>query len=60
MLEGLYRMAGQVADAATAAGQVATLRKIPPEVVTATGLFLDGDLDVAASAYTGDCFSWFE
>ena len=47
MLEGLYRMTGQADDMAVAASQVVTLRNIPPEVVTATGLFMDGDLDVA-------------
>ena len=30
-----------------AAGEFAALRGIPPEVVAATGLYLDGDLDVA-------------
>jgi tetratricopeptide (TPR) repeat protein len=49
MLEGLYRMSGQADNAAWAAGQVATLRKVPPELVTATGLFLDGDLEAAES-----------
>ena len=47
MLEGLYRMAGQSEEAATAASHVATLRKLPREVVVATGLFMDGDLDEA-------------
>ncbi len=47
MLEGLYRMTGQAENAAAAAGQVATLRKLAPEVVAATALFLDGDLDLA-------------
>jgi tetratricopeptide (TPR) repeat protein len=47
MLEGLYRMTGNSAARNTAAAQVATLRKLPPEVVTATGLFVDGDLDQA-------------
>src|SRR5882762_11319 len=47
MLEGLYRMTGQTDNAATAASQVATLRKVPQEVVTATGLVADGDLDAA-------------
>ena len=47
MLDGLYRMTGQADNAALAASHVATLRKIPPEVVTATGLFEDGDLDAA-------------
>ena len=47
MLEGLYRMTGQASDAARVASQVATLQNLPPEVVTATGLFIDGDLDAA-------------
>src|SRR5260370_31026623 len=47
MLEGLYRMTGQADNAAIAASQAATLRKVPQEVVTATGLFADGDLDAA-------------
>jgi tetratricopeptide (TPR) repeat protein len=47
MLEGLYRMTGQPEDSAMAASHVATLRKLPPAVVTATGLFMDGDLDAA-------------
>jgi tetratricopeptide (TPR) repeat protein len=44
MLEGLYRMTGQAADAANAAAHVATLSKLPPAVVTATALFHDGEL----------------
>ncbi len=44
MLEGLYRMAGQPDGATGAAAQVATLKTLPPEVVTATALFYDGDL----------------
>ena len=47
MLEGLYRMSGQADNCAKAASHVATLRKLPREVVTATGLFMDGDLDAA-------------
>ena len=47
MLEGLYRLTGQLDDAATAASQVATLGKIPQEIVTATALFEDGDWDAA-------------
>jgi tetratricopeptide (TPR) repeat protein len=47
MLEGLYRMTAQADHMARAAGHVATLRTIPPEVVTATALFIDGDLDAA-------------
>jgi tetratricopeptide (TPR) repeat protein len=47
MLEGLYRMAGQAGNAAVAAAHVATLKQLPPEVVTATGLFSDGELGAA-------------
>jgi tetratricopeptide (TPR) repeat protein len=47
MLEGLYRMQGQANEAAMAASHVATLQKLPSEVVTATGLLMDGDLDAA-------------
>jgi tetratricopeptide (TPR) repeat protein len=47
MLEGLYRMRGDAGNAATAAGQVKTLRGLPQEVVVATGLFADGDVEAA-------------
>jgi len=47
MLEGLYRMTGQAENQAMAASHVATLQKIPAEIVTATAFFMDGDLDVA-------------
>jgi tetratricopeptide (TPR) repeat protein len=47
MLEGLYRMQGDAAKAAEAATQSATLRSLPQEVVVATGLFLDGDIEPA-------------
>ncbi len=47
MLEGLYRMTGDSAGAATAAGHVSTLRELPPEVVRAGSLFSDGDLPAA-------------
>jgi len=49
MLEGLYRMTHEADNAAMAASHVATLRNIPQPVVTATGLFVDGDLDAAES-----------
>jgi tetratricopeptide (TPR) repeat protein len=44
MLEGLYRMIGQTGNAAAAAAHVAKLTTLPPEVVTATALFCDGEL----------------
>jgi tetratricopeptide (TPR) repeat protein len=47
MLEGLYRMTGNAEGRTAAAGQVASLRNLPSEVITATGLFADGDLDQA-------------
>jgi tetratricopeptide (TPR) repeat protein len=49
MLQGLYGIVGQTRDQADAALQLSTLQNLPPEVVTATGLFLDGDLDAAES-----------
>jgi tetratricopeptide (TPR) repeat protein len=47
MLEGLYRMTGRTDEAATAGSQLAKLESLPPEVVIATALFEDGDLDTA-------------
>ncbi len=49
MLESLYRMVGQAENARTAAAHVATLSELPDEIVTATGLFSDGDLAPAES-----------
>ena len=49
MLEGLYRMSGQQDNAAIAGSHVATLRKLPRDIVAATGLFADGDLEAAES-----------
>ena len=39
LLEGLYRMTGDSANAATAASHVATLKRLAPEVVSATSCF---------------------
>jgi tetratricopeptide (TPR) repeat protein len=47
MLEGLYRMTGDAKNAATAAAHVATLKRLPPEVLLATSLFADGELTPA-------------
>jgi tetratricopeptide (TPR) repeat protein len=47
MLEGLYRMTGNVENAGVAAAHVATLKRLPPEVLQATSLFSDGDLVAA-------------
>jgi tetratricopeptide (TPR) repeat protein len=42
-LQSLYRMTGQTENAEMAAGHVAALEKLPAEIVTATGLFSEGD-----------------
>ena len=47
MLEGLYRITGQESNRVMAAAQLTTLRNLPAQVVAATALFLDGDLDDA-------------
>ncbi len=44
MLEKLYAMVGDRANAKTAAEHVATLNALPADVVTATSLFSDGDI----------------
>ena len=44
MLEGLYRMTRQAENAAEASAHVATLKKLPPEIVTANALFADGEI----------------
>ena len=49
MLESLYRMTGRAENAAMAQSHVATLQKIPPDIVAATAFFMDGDLDPAES-----------
>ena len=43
MLEGLYRMLGDTRNAAFAAAQVATLKSLPPPVMTATNLYCEGE-----------------
>ncbi|GFZ89248.1 tetratricopeptide repeat-containing sulfotransferase family protein [Dyella caseinilytica] len=47
LLEGLYRMTGDAANAATAASHVATLKRLAPDVVRATSHFSDGEFDPA-------------
>ncbi|MET0309629.1 MAG: sulfotransferase [Sphingomonas sp.] len=47
MLEQLYRMRGDIAQAVVAARHLATLKLLPPEVVVANSLFADGDLGPA-------------
>ena len=47
MLEGLYRMAGDLENAATAAAHVETLKALAPEIVAATSHFSDGDIGLA-------------
>jgi tetratricopeptide (TPR) repeat protein len=43
-LQTLYRMTGQTENAEMAAGHVTTLAKLPPEIITATAMFSDGEL----------------
>ena len=43
-LQRLYAATGRPADAATAASHVAKLAALPPAIVTASGMFADGDL----------------
>jgi predicted Zn-dependent protease len=47
LLEGLYRLTGDSANAATAASHVATLKRLAPDVVRATSHYSDGELDPA-------------
>jgi tetratricopeptide (TPR) repeat protein len=47
MLEQLYTMLGETAQAAKAAQNLAALRQLPPEIVVANSLFADGDLSPA-------------
>ena len=44
MLEGIYRLTGDTANAGWRRGHRSVLASLPPEVVTATALFSDGDL----------------
>src|SRR5439155_24350250 len=46
-LRDLYRSRGRSIDADNAAAHVATLAKLPPEVVLATNLFVEGELYAA-------------
>jgi tetratricopeptide (TPR) repeat protein len=47
MLNGIARMTGDEAQAAHAAQQAVALAALPPEVIQATSLFSDGELDPA-------------
>jgi tetratricopeptide (TPR) repeat protein len=47
MLEGLYRLTGDPRNAATCAAEMAALKRLPREVVTATSLFSDGEVTAA-------------
>ncbi|WP_336980782.1 tetratricopeptide repeat-containing sulfotransferase family protein [Altererythrobacter fulvus] len=44
MLEQLYRMLGDTAQATKSAQNLSMLRQLPPEIVVANSLFADGDL----------------
>ena len=47
MLEGLYRLTGHGAESADAAARAAQLQSLPAEILQASTLYSDGDLDVA-------------
>jgi tetratricopeptide (TPR) repeat protein len=47
LLEGLYRMTGDNANSTLAASHVTTLKRLAPEVVSATSFFADGEFDRA-------------
>jgi tetratricopeptide (TPR) repeat protein len=53
MLERVYRLTGDEKNAATAAERVATLKRMPPEIVQAGSLFSDGDLSPAENILRG-------
>jgi tetratricopeptide (TPR) repeat protein len=53
MLEGLYRMRGEPAKAQAAAAQTSGLRALPQEIVIASGLFADGDVEAAEALVRG-------
>jgi tetratricopeptide (TPR) repeat protein len=47
MLQGLYRLTGDLANAETAAARLAALQGLPPEILRATSLFFDREIDLA-------------
>ena len=47
ILHGIYRMTGDLKNAANAATHVEALKALPHEIVAATGLFADGELAAA-------------
>src|ERR1700726_1971800 len=47
MLEGLYKMVGDDAQRQVAAAHAKKLKSVPPEVITATGLFCEGELSAS-------------
>ena len=53
MLERLYAMSGDAPGASAAAAHSATLAKLPPEVVTATAMFSDQELEGAERLVRG-------
>jgi tetratricopeptide (TPR) repeat protein len=47
MLEGLYKMVGDDGQRQVAAAHVRKLKSVPPDVITATGLYCEGELTAA-------------
>ena len=52
MLEQLYRLRGDLAEAGVAAQRLATLRQLPPPIVVVQSLLADGDLEPAEEVLT--------
>ena len=52
-LEVLFRSAGRIDDAKAAADHVSKLNNLPPPVVSATGLFADGEIHAAEALIRG-------
>ncbi len=46
-LQTLFRMTGRAADAEMAAGHIAALARLPAEIVTASSMFADGEIQPA-------------
>src|SRR5882724_5891664 len=47
MLEGLYKLVGDDEHRRTAAAHAAKLKSVPPDVITATGLYCEGELSAS-------------
>jgi tetratricopeptide (TPR) repeat protein len=53
MLEGLYKMVGDDGHRQIATAHANKLKSVPPEVITATGMFCEGDLSASEKLIRG-------